>query len=168
MYHMYVKFLWLWALSCKPLTTVDQQLNMSSFVSHSNLSNSYLFFLIESMIQTDWLLELHKYLFHTALLTYHMYLLWVLQVLLRNLLYESGTVALGNSQVSLPHIFLDFSHVSTLSFTIPPYKITVRFWHYSSRNFAGTSSTHHCWHLTCKNSQFHNSFLESYCMIMTQ
>ena len=110
----------------------------------------------------------YLYLFHTALLTYHMYLLWVLQVLLRNLLYESGTVALGNSQVSLPHIFLDFSHVSTLSFTIPPYKITVRFWHYSSWNFAGTSSTHHCWHLTCKNSQFHNSFLESYCMIMTQ
>ena len=43
--------------------------------------------------------------------------------LLGKSLFDYDTVALGNSQVSLPHIMLVFSHVSGLSFTIPPYKL---------------------------------------------
>ena len=39
------------------------------------------------------------------------------------------------------YIFLDFSHVSTLSFTIPPYTVTVWFWHSSPWKFTGISSS---------------------------
>ena len=39
------------------------------------------------------------------------------------------------------YIFLDFSHVSTLSFTIPPSTVTVWFWHSSSWKFTGISSS---------------------------
>ena len=41
----------------------------------------------------------------------------------------------------IQYIFLGFSHVSTLSCTIPPYKVTVWFWHSSSWKFTGISST---------------------------